>query len=99
LRSTAECTCKTRKKCLILEGKACLTRKSQGNHRRSVGSGGEGSHPRGQVPWRTGRGFPGSDRADHGQEEEFGVEISDEDAQQILMVKDAVNFIEKKKQA
>ncbi|MFZ5812595.1 MAG: acyl carrier protein [Thermodesulfobacteriota bacterium] len=32
-------------------------------------------------------------------EEEFGVEISDEDAQQILMVKDAVNFIEKKKQA
>ncbi|MDQ7830953.1 MAG: acyl carrier protein [Desulfovibrionaceae bacterium] len=30
-------------------------------------------------------------------EEEFGVEISDEDAQQILMVKDAVNFIEKKK--
>ncbi|NDY55719.1 acyl carrier protein [Desulfovibrio sulfodismutans] len=32
-------------------------------------------------------------------EEEFGVEISDEDAQQILMVKDAVHFIEKKKQA
>jgi acyl carrier protein len=32
-------------------------------------------------------------------EEEFGVEISDEDAQQILMVKDAVNFIEKKNQA
>ncbi|QLA15271.1 acyl carrier protein [Desulfolutivibrio sulfoxidireducens] len=32
-------------------------------------------------------------------EEEFGVEISDEDAQQILMVKDATNFIEKKKQA
>jgi len=29
-------------------------------------------------------------------EEEFGVEISDEDAQQILQVKDAISFIEKK---
>jgi len=29
-------------------------------------------------------------------EEEFSVEISDEDAQQILQVKDAISFIEKK---
>ncbi len=29
-------------------------------------------------------------------EEEFGVEISDEDAQQILQVQDAISFIEKK---
>ncbi|BAH77488.1 MULTISPECIES: acyl carrier protein [Solidesulfovibrio] len=30
-------------------------------------------------------------------EEEFGVEISDEDAQQIQKVQDAISFIEKKK--
>ena len=30
-------------------------------------------------------------------EEEFGVEISDEDAQQIQTVQDAISFIEKKK--